>query len=252
MQPQPRPPPLQPVTSPLPRGGPHPSTTPPQPGCQRLPHKLPETVDEGVHQGGLGLPHTVHGQPCGHRVQRHNLAPCDACSEREGHWPPQATKTPLKASPQRHLKGTSLPEPCAHHPKGDWGQHPGLALTTSSQSDRELRHLVAVQVPATTCSGQLCQPHGPFLGVLSFCSTPAHLGQSLARTQPTSAGEKQFGKEGPELVNGAQGPGAGGTEQQAALSCTCPSLVVPGTERGARHGKKLRPSRKGHPQAPSC
>ena len=158
----------------------------------------------------------------------------------------------------RTASGTAaLLEPRAHHPEGDRGQHPGLALTTSSQSDRELGHLVAVQVPATICSSQLRQPRGPFLDVLSFCSTPAHQGQSLATTQPTSAGvsdgvEKRFGKEGPERVEGAPGPGAGGTEQQAASGCTCPSLAVPGTERGARHGKKLRPSRKGHPQAPSC
>ena len=174
--------------------------------------------------------------------------------EGAGHQgPPRPRSRPARSV----TTGLSLLEPRAHHPKGDRGQHPGPALTTSSQSDRELGHLVGVQLPATICSSQLRQPRGPFLDVLSFCSAPAHQGQSPATTQPTSAGEsdgveKRFGKEGPERVKGAQGPGAGGTEQQAASRCTCPSLAVPGTQRGARHGKKLRPSRKGHPQAPSC
>lgn len=45
---------------------PHPSTASPQPRRQGLAHELPEAVNEGVDQGGLGLSHAVHGQPRSH------------------------------------------------------------------------------------------------------------------------------------------------------------------------------------------
>lgn len=69
---------------PAPRDPTHPAATPPQPARQRLVHELPEAVDESGHHGGLGLPHAVHGQPRGHRVQGHHLAPRDACRESRG------------------------------------------------------------------------------------------------------------------------------------------------------------------------
>lgn len=41
-----------------------PSATPSKPGRQGLAHKLSKAVDKSMDHGGLGLPHTVDGQPC--------------------------------------------------------------------------------------------------------------------------------------------------------------------------------------------
>lgn len=55
-------------STPAPSDPTHPSTAPPQPGCQGLAHKFPEAIDESMNHGGLGLPHTVHSQPRSHQV----------------------------------------------------------------------------------------------------------------------------------------------------------------------------------------
>lgn len=136
------------------RSGAHPSAASPQPGCQGLAHKLPQAVHESVDHGRLGLPHTVHSQPRGHRIQGHHLAPRDACKERDGQ---DQNLNPAHGSTEG--RGWASPSCCcACCPANDQGPSQGGPL------------------PYRT-PGQLaaCPPSQAVLGQAGFSDSTAHL-----------------------------------------------------------------------------